>query len=37
LMIGVLAMAVRVGMSVEVISWAGGKIHILRAVPPVEW
>jgi hypothetical protein len=37
-LIGVLAVAVRVGMSVEVISCAGGgKIHNLRAVQLVEW
>lgn len=37
LMIGVLAMAVRLGQTVEVIPWADGHLHILRAAPPEEW
>ncbi len=37
LMIGVLAMAVKLGQTVEVIPWADGSVHILRAAPPSEW
>jgi hypothetical protein len=36
-MIVVLAMAVRLGQTVEVVPWADGHVHILRAAPPQEW
>jgi hypothetical protein len=37
LMVGVLAMAIRVGLSVKTVPWNGGNVHILRTSGPSEW